>query len=162
MSKISPGASAISCHISSNIGVPLRNECNVERMRGEINPPCASLLIVQGALSVQHTPHDSVVIKTHVTVANTQTHDFITRVTNQVDAEVEVISHEFGGLKLHHLDFLPEDSRNCCHECTHGNNEVHVIVEQFTIVNLLKLHHEIISRGKGFGQLHDNWGGRRM
>jgi len=42
MSKISPGASWISDHISSNIGESLRNECNVERIGGHCNPPCTS------------------------------------------------------------------------------------------------------------------------
>jgi len=119
----------------------------------------ATCSTVQGTVLIQHTPGDSVVIKTHVTVADTQTHDFITRFTNQVHAKVKVIRENCRSLEFHSLKFLPENSCNCGNECCHGDHEtLHILIE-FLIVNLLKLHEQIISGRKGFGQVHHNFVG---
>lgn len=77
----------------------------------------------QGTILIQNAPLNGATIETDVTVANTETNDFITRVTNQVHAEVEIVGNHVRSTKLHHLDFLPEDSGNHEDNCGSGEHE---------------------------------------
>ena len=130
------------------------NLFSVGGVRGALRPLCASLLIGQGTLLVEHTPGNAAAIQTDVAVAYTQPNDFIARFTNHVHTQVEELGEHFRGLESHGLNLVPEDSSNHSNKCCHGENETPHIGVEFLIVNLLKLHEQVISRGEGFGEVH--------
>jgi len=108
----------------------------------------------EAAVLVKHTPVQRIAIQTDVTVEDTQTHNLIARFTNQVDVKVEVIRDSLRGRDLHGLKLLKDDSSDSGSPKDKSFNNVHVFVQVFVVVNFLKFHDQIISRGKRFGQLH--------
>lgn len=121
---------------------------------GAERPVCAALLIGQGTLLIEHTPGDAAVIQTDVAVADTYAHDLITWFTDKVDTKVEELGDHFGGLELHGLDLLPEDSSNNVDYCCHSeNNSPHVGIE-FLIINLRKEGDQVVGGGEGFCEVH--------
>ena len=116
--------------------------------------PCASWSIVQGTVLIQNAPDDVAIVEADVAIADAEPDDFISRISNEIDAEVNVIGDCIGSFELEHLEFLPDndsDGGNIDAECF---NCVHEVVVVFAIVNLLQFGQKIISRGECFGEFH--------
>jgi hypothetical protein len=122
-------------------------------MQPELNQFNCSLKS-KAAVLVEHTPVQRVAIETDVTIAYTQTHNLITRSSNHVDVEVEVVSNRVGSFESHRLQLLEDDSSDCGNPHHNSFNNVHVFVEVFAVINLLQFHDQIVSGRESFGQFH--------
>ena len=112
------------------------------------------LLKSEAAVLVEHTPVQRIAIETDVTIAYTQTHNLITRSSDHVDVEVEVVSNRIGSFESHRLKLLEDDSSDCGNPHHNSLNNIHVLIQLFAVINLLQFHDQIVSGRESFGGLH--------